>query len=147
METATKRLYEAMFLVDSALAAADWDGVIDTIQNILQRADVEVISLQKWGERRLAYEIDHKARGTYILCYFRANGSRIGGIEKDVRLSERVMRVLILKCDKHMTEQLERGLTAEPEQEPQADVAQETEPEQVSAGRQTEQETTSQEES
>jgi small subunit ribosomal protein S6 len=146
LETATKRLYEAMFLVDSALAAADWDGVIDTIQNILQRADVEVISLQKWGERRLAYEIDHKARGTYILCYFRANGSRIGGIEKDVRLSERVMRVLILKCDKHMTEQLERGLTAEPEQEPQADVAQETEPEQVSAGRQTEQETTSQEE-
>lgn len=155
METATKKLYEAMFLVDSALAGSDWDGLTETIKNILQRAEVEIISLQKWGERKLAYEIDHKSRGTYILCYFRADGRAISGIEKDVRLSERIMRVLILRCDKHMTEQLERDLTAEHEQgvpaergpKPEAELAQDHESEQASVSRRTRQDSASQEES
>lgn len=111
METATTKLYEAMFLVDSSLAGSDWDGVMATIKNILQRAQVEVLWLQKWGERKLAYEINHKARGTYILCYFRADGGRIRDIERDVRLSERIMRVLILRADKHMAEQIEHQLS------------------------------------
>jgi small subunit ribosomal protein S6 len=133
LETVTKKLYEGMFLVDSALAGSDWDGVVASIENILQRAEAETISLQKWGERKLAYEIDHKSRGTYILCYFRADGSRITGIEKDVRLSERIMRVLVLRADKHMTEQIERDLTAAPAEETKAEAAQKTESERVSA--------------
>jgi len=100
-----------MFLVDSSLAGSDWDGVLQTIKSILQKAEVEILWLQKWGEKKLAYEINHKARGTYILCYFRADGGRIRDIERDVRLSERIMRVLILRADKHMAEQIERQLS------------------------------------
>ena len=99
METVTNRLYEAMFLVDSSLAAQDWDGILGTIEGILKRVEAEIVSLKKWGDKRLAYEINHKARGTYILCYFRADGGRIGDIERDVRLSERIMRVLILSTE------------------------------------------------
>jgi small subunit ribosomal protein S6 len=93
-----------MFLVDSAEATADWDGVETSIKNILDRAEAEIVSLRKWEERRLAYEIDGKSKGTYILCYFRADGKRIGDIERDVQLSERIMRVLIL-CAEHMTQE------------------------------------------
>jgi len=100
-----------MFLVDSALAGSDWDTVLQTIKSILQKAEAEILWLQKWGERKLAYEINHKARGTYILCYFRADGGRIGDIERDVRLSEQIMRVLILRADKHMAEQIERKIS------------------------------------
>jgi hypothetical protein len=38
-QMAAKRLYEGMFLVDSALATADWDGTLAMIENILKRAD------------------------------------------------------------------------------------------------------------
>jgi len=100
-----------MFLVDSALAGSDWDAVLQTIKSILQKAEAEILWLQKWGERKLAYEINHKARGTYILCYFRADGGKIRDIERDVRLSERIMRVLILRADKYMAEQIERQLS------------------------------------
>ena len=93
---AAKRLYEGMFLVDSALATADWEGTLAFVENILKRADAEVVVIRKWGERKLAYDIEHKSRGTYILAYFKADGRRIAGIEKDVLLSEKIMRVLIL---------------------------------------------------
>lgn len=119
MATATKRLYEGMFLVDSNLAGSDWDGVTSTIENILRRVQAEIVSLKKWGERRLAYEIDHKSRGTYILCYFNADGDSVHEIERTVKLSDRIMRVLILKVEKNMLQELKADIygTAEQEQE------------------------------
>jgi small subunit ribosomal protein S6 len=111
LETVVKRLYEAMFLVDSAQAAADWEGTLSVINNILQRADAEVVAIRKWQERKLAYDIDRKTRGTYILCYFKADGRRISGIEKDVQLSEKVMRVLVLTTEKRPPEMIERDIT------------------------------------
>ena len=105
MKTAVKQnLYEAMFLVDSSEAASDWSGVNKTIEGMLKRADAEIVSIRKWDERRLAYKIGHKERGTYILCYFRAEGGKVEGVERDVQLSERVMRVLILNAE-HMTQE------------------------------------------
>lgn len=97
------KLYEAMFLVDAADAQADWDGVESNIRNILARVDAEIISLEKWDTLRLAYAIDKKSMGTYILCYFRADGKRMAEIERTVQLSERIMRVLILSAD-HVTQ-------------------------------------------
>jgi len=116
---AAKRLYEGMFLVDSALATADWEGTLAFVENILKRADAEVVAIRKWGERKLAYDIEHKTRGTYILAYFKAEGSRIAGIEKDVLLSEKIMRVLILGTEKRPPEMIEADIKGEPRVEPE----------------------------
>jgi small subunit ribosomal protein S6 len=108
LETVVKKLYEAMFLVDSAQAASDWDGVNKSIETILGRADAEIVSMRKWDERKLTYEIRGLSRGTYILCYFRADGTKIRDIERDVQLSERVIRVLILSAEVIDPEDIER---------------------------------------
>jgi small subunit ribosomal protein S6 len=93
------KLYEAMFLVDSSKAAADWTGIEDAVKHIMERVEGEIVSMRKWDERRLAYEIKGCSRGTYILCYFKVDGERIRDIERDVQLSEQFMRVLILSAE------------------------------------------------
>ncbi|HOK95370.1 MAG TPA: 30S ribosomal protein S6 [Anaerohalosphaeraceae bacterium] len=113
METAVKRLYEGMFLVDSALAAQDWQGIIDEVQHILKRADAEIVSLKKWDERRLCYEIQRKSRGTYILAYFNCPTDKVKGIERDVQLSERILRALILRTDGMTQQDIEKPTPAE----------------------------------
>lgn len=113
MNTAVKRLYEGLFLVDSALAASDWDGVLGTIRKFLERAGADIVSLKKWDDRRLAYEVEGKSRGTYILAYFHCEPSRVSGIERDVNLSERVLRVLILRADQMTQADLEKPTPAE----------------------------------
>lgn len=97
METGVKKLYEGMFLIDSAETARDWDGIIEFITKILTKVDAEIVSIRKWDERPLAYTIRRCGRGTYILAYFRVDGRKISDIERDVQLSERIMRALILK--------------------------------------------------
>jgi hypothetical protein len=51
--------------------------------------------IKKWDERKLAYEIRHQKRGLYVISYFTAAGTAVGAIERDVNLSEEVLRVLI----------------------------------------------------
>lgn len=103
------KLYEAMFLVDSAEATLDWDRVNAVIKNILEKAGAEIVSIRKWDDRKLAYEINGKSKGTYILCYFKAEGKRLRDIERDIQLSERIMRVLILCAEKQTTEDVEKN--------------------------------------
>jgi small subunit ribosomal protein S6 len=108
LETAIKRLYEGLFLVDSAEAASDWDGVIGAIEKVLSRAECEIVSLEKWDERKLTYDINKKSRGTYILAYFNCDPLKITAIERDVQLSEKIMRVMVLKTDKMSEDDLKR---------------------------------------
>ncbi len=113
METVTKKkLYEAMFLVDSADAGSDWDGVIAAITKILERAEVDVVSMRKWDDRRLAYDIKRMSRGTYLLCYFRSDGQKNQEIERDVQISERIVRVLILCVDWMTDKEIEQDTPA-----------------------------------
>jgi small subunit ribosomal protein S6 len=107
-----KKLYEGMFLVDSADAASDWDGVNAVIKKILDKAEAEIVSIKKWDDRRLAYDIKGTSRGTYILCYFKAGGEKIQGIEKAVQLSEKIIRVLILSTEQMTKEDIEKDTPA-----------------------------------
>jgi small subunit ribosomal protein S6 len=109
---AEKKLYEGMFLVDSAKAASDWDGVNTAIKKVLDRAEAEIVSIRKWDDRRLAYDIKGTSRGTYMLCYFKAEGQKIQRIEKDVQLSEDIIRILILSTDQMTKEDIEKDTPA-----------------------------------
>jgi small subunit ribosomal protein S6 len=112
LETVVKKVYEAMFLVDSA-EAQNWDEIIATITTMLEKTEAEIVSIEKWEERRLAYEIKGKSRGTYILCYFKADGDRIHEVERDVQLSERIMRVLILSAETREKQNIKKDLTSQ----------------------------------
>ncbi len=112
LDTVVKRLYEGMFLVDSGDAASDWDGVIKSIEKVISRAEGEVVSLRKWDERRLAYDVNGKGRGTYILVYFNVDPLRITSIERDVQLSEQITRVLVLRTDRMSQEDIDRPTPA-----------------------------------
>jgi small subunit ribosomal protein S6 len=113
LETVAKnKLYEGMFLIDSSQAASDWDGINAAIKKILKKTKAEIVSIAKWDDRRLAYDIRGKSRGTYILSYFRVDGGRIKDIEKSVRLSEKIMRVLILSAEQLNQEDIEKDTPA-----------------------------------
>lgn len=96
-ETRTN-IYEALFLFPQS-ASAELSAAVDHINDILQRANAEVIALRKWDERRLAYDIRGNKRGVYFLAYFRAPTSSIVGIERDCRLSEKLLRSMITKAN------------------------------------------------
>jgi small subunit ribosomal protein S6 len=84
-------------------AGGDSEKVLQTVRGIVERHGGNVLVLKKWDERKLAYEIGRHKRGLYIICYFDAPTNAVGPIERDVNLSEEVLRVMVTSAD-HLTQ-------------------------------------------
>jgi len=100
--TKANATYEAMFLFPGA-AASDMDGALGAARLTIERHGGTIIVLKKWDERKLTYEIERNKRGVYIIAYFTAPGTVVTGIERDVSLSDNMLRVMITHAD-HLNE-------------------------------------------
>lgn len=103
MSDLTPVLYEALFLINQTALATDSAGATQHVQEMLDRAEAETLSLHKWDERKLAYPIEGQKRGTFLIAYFKARPTQIANIERDCNLSEQVLRVMFIRAD-HMGE-------------------------------------------
>ncbi len=92
-------MYEGMFLVDPAVAAM-WDDLSKELSGIIARQGGEVIGLTRWDERKLAFPVAKQKRGTYVLSFFTlSDGGGVVEIERDCRLSENILRTLVVRAD------------------------------------------------
>ena len=103
MSDSTPVLYEALFLVNQSALATDSEGATAHVQEMLDRAEAETLTLTRWDERKLAYPIEGQKRGTFLIAYFKARPTQIANIERDCNLSEQVLRVMFIRAD-HMGE-------------------------------------------
>jgi len=99
-------VYECMFLLDTSKVAGDVANADKQLRTIFERNNAEVLISRPWDERRLTYPIRNQKKGLYYLTYFSAEGKCLTGIESDCRLSEIILRQMILKIDPKMVEQM-----------------------------------------
>lgn len=112
-----QRLYEGLFLLDPVFANQDEDGAIGQCQSILEKYGATVVKAQLWKEQKLSYEIRKNKRGAYILTAFRADPLKIAEIERECRITERVMRYLFLEREGVPMEQWFRTYDEKPARE------------------------------
>ncbi|HET7869914.1 MAG TPA: 30S ribosomal protein S6 [Actinomycetota bacterium] len=90
------RSYEVMFIVppedDSVVG-----GVIDRITKIVSQAGGEVGKVDRWGRRRLAYEIARQSEGYYVVVAFTAEPSVIAELERSLHLADEVLRFKVVQ--------------------------------------------------
>jgi len=107
--------YEGMFLLDSTKAAAGWDETVKQVHDILTKHESEIVASRQWDERRLAYPIEGHKKGTYLLTYFKTDGSKLHDIVSDCHLSDVILRELILKVHPKLEENLvNQAMTSTP---------------------------------
>jgi len=92
-------VYECMFLLDTNKVAGDVPAAAQQLHTLHERNHCEVLASRPWDERRLAYPVKGHKKGLYYLTYFRTEGKNLLNIERDVSLSELILRSLVLKVD------------------------------------------------
>jgi small subunit ribosomal protein S6 len=90
-----------MFLLPPTGSEAE--KAVTLIRGMIEKHHGQIQVIKKWDERKLAYEIGKQKRGTFIIAFFKATGDDVTAMERDVKLSEEVMRVLITRAD-HLNE-------------------------------------------
>jgi small subunit ribosomal protein S6 len=86
--------YETTFILEPGLDDGRVGEEIERVSQWIKDLGGEVIEVQRWGKKRLAYEIGRKRDGIYTLLLYQGPGAMVKEIERRLRLNESVMRVL-----------------------------------------------------
>ena len=90
-------VYETMYILRPDMGEEDVDTAINKYKTLLTEAGAEELDIQHRGKRRLAYMILKYREGIYVQMNYKAPGAAIAPMEKDMRLSENVIRYLTVK--------------------------------------------------
>ena len=86
--------YETTFILEPGLDETRVGEEVDRVSGWIKDLGGEVLEVQRWGKRRLAYEIHKKRDGIYTMFLYQGPGALVKEIERRLRLNESVMRVL-----------------------------------------------------
>ena len=118
------RTYESIFIVHPEVVGDDQTAIIDKYKTILSDQGAEVLKVENWGVRTLAYQVKKQSKGCYVLMIFDAEPTVIAEFERRMRIDEMVI--------KFQTVVLENGyqapVVAEPAAEADTDVEATEEP-------------------
>ena len=96
--------YETVFILTPVLSDAQMKEAVDKFTKILTDEGSEIVNEENWGLRKLAYPIQKKTTGFYVLIEFKANPETIATLEKNYCRDERVIRFLTFRQDKYAAE-------------------------------------------
>ena len=86
--------YETTFILEPGLDENRVNEEVEKVSSWIKDLNGEVIEVQRWGKRRLSYEINRRRDGIYTLMLYQAAGPTVKELERRLRLNESVMRVL-----------------------------------------------------
>lgn len=95
META----YEAVYIMDTGLPEEQATGIVDKYRDVVTRSGGTVDDIDRWEPRRLAFEIKGRREGLYIAMNFRSEPAARDELDRIFRISDDVIRHLIIKQD------------------------------------------------
>ncbi len=90
--------YEVMFIINPALEDEKKDAAVERVKEVIA-ADGEVGKVDVWGMRKLAYPIEKKNEGYYVVIEFKASPELPKELDRRLRISDDVMRHIIINKD------------------------------------------------
>ncbi|MCI6820496.1 MAG: 30S ribosomal protein S6 [Clostridiales bacterium] len=90
--------YEVMLILDPALEDDKKDTTVETVKGIIA-AEGEVGNVDTWGMRKLAYPIQKKSEGYYVVIEFKAQPTLPKELDRRLKISDNVIRHMIVNKD------------------------------------------------
>jgi len=91
--------YELMVILDPEIDERTVAPSLDKFLNVIRTDGGTIDKVDVWGRRRLAYEINKKSEGIYAVVNFTANSSATIELDRQLKLSEAVMRTKVLRAE------------------------------------------------
>ena len=91
------RDYEVLYIVRADLDDDKVQDVVKRVNTLIDRSGGGAERTNLWGKRKLAYEVKHQKEGSYVLQDFRIDPQRIPELEAALKITEEVLRHLIVR--------------------------------------------------
>ncbi|MCX7879680.1 MAG: 30S ribosomal protein S6 [Ignavibacteria bacterium] len=97
-----RKIYETTFIINAALEDFDVESIITKVTNYIESLGADILQINKWGRRRLAYPINKKYNGYYVHILYEASPSIIPIFERFLILDDTILRHLTLALPKRL---------------------------------------------
>ena len=91
--------YEGVFILDPDLSADASKAAVAQVQELVTKNGGRIDGLQEWGKKRLAYKINKKLDGSYVVVNFQLESQHTKKLEQTLRLNDSIMRFLLVNKD------------------------------------------------
>ena len=91
--------YEVMYVIDPTLDDGARVELINRFSELVKKNGGEVDRVDEWGKRRLAYAINYKTEGYYVLMYIKAPPSLPQELERNLQIADSVLRYLVIRYE------------------------------------------------
>ncbi len=102
--------YEVLAIVKSDLPDEDITAILERYQGIITERQGVIAKAEKWGKRRLAYEIKKQKDGFYLFIDFAGNGPIVNEVERNFKIDDRILKFMTVKKEGAVTKE---GIDAE----------------------------------
>lgn len=92
--------YETLYILKPTLTDEETAANIAKIEEVLVKNGAEILATDKMGMRKLAYQVQKHERGYYTVVYYKAEGSLIAELERNLKFNEEVIKYLTVKYTK-----------------------------------------------
>ncbi|MBU0942986.1 MAG: 30S ribosomal protein S6 [Proteobacteria bacterium] len=99
------RRYETIYILRPTLSEDEINTIIKNTNTIICTGNGQIISLDKWGLRKLAYLIKKESQGFYIYCDFATDTANVAEMERKFRIDDAVMKYMTVKLADAITEE------------------------------------------
>lgn len=96
----THKHYETTFIVDSIYEDERVDSILNKYSGFFTKNGGEVLKTEKWGRRKMSYQIKRRQTGSYVTIEFTADPSVIAKLERAYHLDDDILRFLTVSFDK-----------------------------------------------
>ena len=86
------RTYESIFIAHPDVVGDDQTAIIDKYKGVLTDQGADVLKVDNWGVRTLAYPVKKQTKGCYVLVIFEAEATVIAEYERRMRIDEKVIK-------------------------------------------------------
>jgi small subunit ribosomal protein S6 len=97
-----KDFFEMTYILNPVLEEERFSELVSFVNKLIEDNGGEIVEVDEWGVKKLAYDIDKKSTGYYVNMYFNAPGAAIQVVERNMRINDDIMRYLTLKYDAKM---------------------------------------------
>ena len=100
--------YESIIILNASLDEAESEKIVQRMQDVIAGNGGQVVKVERWGKKRLAYIVKKQKKGEYVLLHFKGQPETVAELERNYKMVDSIIKYLTVRLEKEAIAHIER---------------------------------------
>lgn len=100
--------YESIFILNPSIEEAEAEKIVQRLQDVVNGHGGQMLKVERWGKKRLAYIVRKQKKGEYVLLHFKGQPETVAELERNYKMVDSIIKYLTVRLEKDALAHIER---------------------------------------